>query len=1041
MAKRMKDFESKDACIGRPLSMQERFLSQSLKDAQRDYRSSLEPTFEGGWDWVVITASSERQAAAYQIQIDLRLEKGILPKTAQYLIVPDRDGRRIGSGGATLSVYAEIASRIGLENVSSQKIILFHSGGDSKRIPQYSAKGKLFAPTPHEFLDGSRSTIFDDLMVSMSGVASRMLCGTLIVPSDTVVAFNPLQLDLSVDAVGLSMKATVAEGSEHGVFVASADGKVAEFLHKAPESTLYSSGAVDGKGLVDIDTGCIWFGKQVVDALLGLIGDGSAVDQERLRLFAGPEACLSLYADFVYPLAARSTLEGFLEQNPEGAFTGELDSCRRELWDALGGLSIDLARLAPSRYIHFGTTWETLDLLTKKAGKYAFLGWEGQVCSSCTASTAAALSNAVVDKDCTVADGSYIEDSVVSGGASIGEGAVVSGIDVAGRRIPDDTVVHGLQLEDGRWVCRIYGAHDNPKESSGGAFLGATLDAVIARTGVERQDVWSESPASLWNARIYPVRDSQEEALDAALSLCRIAAGKGTEGELKDWLASERESLNSSFNKADAGRARTREELIEDRARVERLVDALGGGIQENLAVAALGSGEQAARRAKRALDVAEDASFPLNMRLYHALSSAARNNPAVERGCSMSWSDLEDAAYGVVKDGIVGALREGVVAREPRFARRFAVADLPVRVNFCGSPSDAAPYCLEKGGTMLDAALLLKGKLPVRVETEVLSDPVVVLESADQRLKRVFTDIEEVRACGDPLDPFALHKACLAAAFLFEGFSSLEQFAAAAGGGIRLATSVDVPKGSGLGTSSILAAGCMKALDEIAGIGFDEDLVYEQVFAVEQLMGTGGGWQDQVGGLTPGLKFFTSKPGMRQVIDVERLSLDPRTARELDERFALIYSGQRRLARNVLRSETSKLIGNDAAAHAAIGRIRELAALMRHYLLSDDVTGFARCMTEQLSLVKELDSGVTNTCVDYIFDVCDDLVDGKSVCGAGGGGFLQVILKPGVSRESLARRLENEFGGCGVELWDARIYWSEEAERNRPFLVSEVGA
>lgn len=218
-----------------------------------------------------------------------------------------------------------------------------------------------------------------------------------------------------------------------------------------------------------------------------------------------------------------------------------------------------------------------------------------------------------------------------------------------------------------------------------------------------------------------------------------------------------------------------------------------------------------------------------------------------------------------------------------------------------------------------------------------------------------------------------------------------------------------------------------MKVLNELSGIGFDEDLIYEQVFAAEQLMGTGGGWQDQVGGLTPGLKFFTSKPGFRQQIDVERLSLDVATARELEERFALIYSGQRRLARNVLRSETSQLIRNDKAAHAAMDGIRELAALMRFHLLSDDVTGFAKCMTRQLALVKELDSGATNTCVDYIFEVCDDLIDGKSVCGAGGGGFLQVILKSGVHKSQLAQRLKDEFGGCGVELWDAQIYWREE--------------
>lgn len=36
----------------------------------------------------------------------------------------------------------------------------------------------------------------------------------------------------------------------------------------------------------------------------------------------------------------------------------------------------------------------------------------------------------------------------------------------------------------------------------------------------------------------------------------------------------------------------------------------------------------------------------------------------------------------------------------------------------------------------------------------------------------------------------------------------------------------------------------------------------------------------------------------------------------------------------------------------------------------------------------------------------CEDLIDGKFISGAGGGGFLQVILKKGVSKEMLRARL-----------------------------------
>ena len=66
--------------------------------------------------------------------------------------------------------------------------------------------------------------------------------------------------------------------------------------------------------------------------------------------------------------------------------------------------------------------------------------------------------------------------------------------------------------------------------------------------------------------------------------------------------------------------------------------------------------------------------------------------------------------------------------------------------------------------------------------------------------------------------------------------------------------------------------------------------------------MSTGGGWQDQVGGITPGLKYITSMPGIDQQLKVTHVEIPEEAKKELDDRFVLIYTGQRRLARNLLR-------------------------------------------------------------------------------------------------------------------------------------------
>ena len=117
-----------------------------------------------------------------------------------------------------------------------------------------------------------------------------------------------------------------------------------------------------------------------------------------------------------------------------------------------------------------------------------------------------------------------------------------------------------------------------------------------------------------------------------------------------------------------------------------------------------------------------------------------------------------------------------------------------------------------------------------------------------------------------------------------------------------------------------------------------------------------------------------------------------------------------------------NQLIRNDKAALEAMRKIQEYCAVMRHYILKGDVTSFAEYVTAQFELVKTLDKGASNTCIEYIFDVCGDLIDGKSICGAGGGGFLQVILKKGVTKDDLRKRIQDNFLDCGVEVWDSEF-------------------
>ncbi len=232
----------------------------------------------------------------------------------------------------------------------------------------------------------------------------------------------------------------------------------------------------------------------------------------------------------------------------------------------------------------------------------------------------------------------------------------------------------------------------------------------------------------------------------------------------------------------------------------------------------------------------------------------------------------------------------------------------------------------------------------------------------------------------------------------------------------------VNVPKGSGLGTSSILSAACVKAVFGFMGISCSEEDLYSHVLVMEQIMSTGGGWQDQVGGVTPGIKYITGMPGLNQQLKVTHVELNPETKAELNERFCLIYTGQRRLARNLLADVVGRYMGNEPDSLFALNEIQRVAALMRFELERGRVDEFAKLLDYHWELSKKVDAGSTNTLIDQIFLSVEDMIDGKLVCGAGGGGFLQVILKKGVGKEAVHRRLKEVFRDNPVDVWDCEL-------------------
>ena len=107
-----------------------------------------------------------------------------------------------------------------------------------------------------------------------------------------------------------------------------------------------------------------------------------------------------------------------------------------------------------------------------------------------------------------------------------------------------------------------------------------------------------------------------------------------------------------------------------------------------------------------------------------------------------------------------------------------------------------------------------------------------------------------------------------------------------------------------------------------------------------------------------------------------------------------------------------------------ALEEIQKTAALMRFELERGNVDGFAKLLDYHWELSEKVDAGSSNTLIEQIFSSIEELIDGRLVCGAGGGGFLQVILKKGITREDVENRLNEVFMDSLVGVADCKLVW-----------------
>ncbi|KAL4234744.1 hypothetical protein ACF0H5_006386 [Mactra antiquata] len=362
-----------------------------------------------------------------------------------------------------------------------------------------------------------------------------------------------------------------------------------------------------------------------------------------------------------------------------------------------------------------------------------------------------------------------------------------------------------------------------------------------------------------------------------------------------------------------------------------------------------------------------------------------------------------------------------------PMSVDTWVLAECPARIDISGGWSDTPPITYEHGGAVTMVGLLVNGKRPIGAKARRIVEPklVLVIEGSNDSKEVICQEISDLADYYQPHSPGALLKAAFVCAEIIDiksNQSLKEQLQSKYNGGFELHSWTNLPHGSGLGTSSILAGVVMASLLKVAGKTCDTQGLLHAVLYLEQLLTTGGGWQDQVGGLTGGIKLGLSAARLPLFVEVVDLNIEPYIIQAFNDRIVLIYTGKTRLARNLLQDVLRNWYARNPQIVETEDKLVELAKNCAKYFQQGDFTRVGDCMDKYWQMKKIMAPGCEPDFVNKLMTLVRPHSLGICMAGAGGGGFMYVLAKDHENQKNIKNLISSLETSDGTKVYDACI-------------------
>ena len=320
--------------------------------------------------------------------------------------------------------------------------------------------------------------------------------------------------------------------------------------------------------------------------------------------------------------------------------------------------------------------------------------------------------------------------------------------------------------------------------------------------------------------------------------------------------------------------------------------------------------------------------------------------------------------------------------------------ARAPLRLGLAGGGTDVSPYADLHGGAILNSTISLN----VYASLKPTTDNKITFNSIDLGKSITFPESSQLPV-NHPLALFAgVYNRIIRDYYDGDSFS------------FEMTTYVDVPKGSGLGTSSTICVAILGAFVEFLQLGLGEYDIAHLAYEIErQDLKMAGGRQDQYAATFGGVNYMEF--GKEESVIVNPLRVKSEYLSELEHNLLLYYTGTTRLSSKIIERQRKAFNKPKSSSIDAAHLLKEQSIEMKKALLTGKIDDIGTILHQGWVEKKKMAAGISNDEIEEIYQAARKVgASGGKISGAGGGGYMMIYC-PETSRYQVMEALKG-FNG-----------------------------